>query len=75
MTVPHCLDLSSRSELDVFEGMGQLVEQGFDFSWLAGLLLIGLGDNILVLRGIERIQTAEGKMGVVQEWHCKIVAR
>jgi len=36
-------------------------------------VLVGVGNDALLLRGIERIQTAEGGLGVVQEWRCEIL--
>ena len=27
----------------------------------------------IVLRGFERVETPEGQIGVVQEWHCREV--
>ena len=36
-------------------------------------VLVGVGNDALLLRGIERIPTAEGGLGVVQEWRCEIL--
>ena len=39
------------------------------------VILVGLGNDVLVLRGIERVQTPEGRMGAAQEWHCEVLRR
>jgi hypothetical protein len=36
-------------------------------------VLIGLGSDLLILRGIERIDTPQGRMAVVQEWRCELL--
>jgi len=33
--------------------------------------LVRFAPNAFVLRGYERLETAEGTIGVVQEWQCK----
>jgi hypothetical protein len=33
--------------------------------------LVGFAPNAFVVRGYERVETAEGTIGVVQEWQCK----
>ena len=35
-------------------------------------VLVNLGNWILVLRGFERCDGREGRISVVQEWHCTI---
>jgi hypothetical protein len=39
------------------------------------VILVSAGNDILVLQGVERIDTREGRMGAVQEWHCEVVGR
>jgi len=34
-------------------------------------VLVGLAPNTFVLRRYERVDTSEGGIGVVQEWHCR----
>src|SRR6266702_8321922 len=34
-------------------------------------VLVGLAPNTYVLRRYERVDTSEGGIGVVQEWHCR----
>ena len=34
-------------------------------------VLVRFAPNAFVLRGYERVETAEGPVGVVQEWHCR----
>jgi hypothetical protein len=36
-------------------------------------VLIGLGSDLLILRGIERIDTPQGRMAVVQDWRCELL--
>ena len=34
-------------------------------------VLEGFAINAFILRGFERVETPEGHIGVVQEWHCR----
>jgi hypothetical protein len=34
-------------------------------------VLDGIAANAFILRGYERVETSEGYIGVVQEWHCR----
>jgi len=36
-------------------------------------VLGGIAVNAFGLRGYERLETLEGPIGVVQEWHCRDV--
>ena len=36
-------------------------------------VLVGFAPNAFVLRGYERVETEQGPVGVVQEWHCRDV--
>lgn len=39
------------------------------------VVLVGIVNDILVLRGIERTETRDGRMGTVQEWHCAVLGQ
>lgn len=38
-------------------------------------VLVSAGNGVLLLRGFERIDTANGPCAVVQEWRCEVVVR
>ena len=45
--------------------------EGKPLSDLYEPVLQGFAPNAFVLRGYERLETPEGTIGVVQEWHCR----
>ena len=50
---------------------GNPAEKGKPLPDLYDPALVLFAPNAFVLRGYERLETAEGTIGVVQEWQCK----
>lgn len=36
-------------------------------------VITALGNNVIVFRGIERVETEDGPVGYAQEWRCEVV--